>query len=338
MHAGAFVRFFSCYYFAMKPRPYKSVSPSTVLLMRQIIVGLMIIAFFGMLIVSVWYGTRIDAFTIKKVTITGGETIDHSEIEQVIKSKLEGSYLKVIPRAFAFTYPHEEIVAAVEAVPRVKDVTIIRKSGSELYVEFSEYVPQALWCDEVAIEQCYFLDDEGYAFSKAPGLVGGSFLRVTAIGRKPQEQSSPFGTDEYARVLELKNKFADAKWFVKRADIDTAGDAFLTLVDGGEFKVSLKQPADETVSNLITVLGSEQFDHIKPGNFEYIDLRFGSKVFVNEVTTEVSATTTVTATTSYAATTPSETTDEATATNEPIVASEEVIAEALSESVPATTE
>ena len=78
--------------------------------------------------------------------------------------------------------------------------------------------------------------------------------------------------------------FSDAKWEVTKVEIDSAGDAYMTIVGGGEFKVSLKQPAKETVDNLLTVLGSEQFAHLTPGNFDYIDLRFGSKVFVNEET------------------------------------------------------
>jgi cell division septal protein FtsQ len=260
--------------------------------MRQIITGVMIAAFFGMLIISIWYGTRVDAFTISKVTISGGETIPHGDVENVIKTKLEGSYMKIVPRAFAFTYPHEEIEQAVQEVGRIKNVTIVRSGGTELVVEFDEYVPHALWCRDGQSEGCFFLDDAGYSFSAAPTLVGGSFLRFISIGKDPSEHVQAFSENEYRTIHELTRLFAESKWFVSKAEVDAAGDAFLTIVDGGEFKVSLKQPANETVSNLLTVLGSENFDHIKPGNFEYIDLRFGSKVFVNEVTIDASATTT----------------------------------------------
>jgi cell division septal protein FtsQ len=284
----------------------------------------MIVAFFGMLIVSLWYGSRIEALTIKEVTISGGETIEHSEVEKAVREKISGHYLKLVPRTFAFTYPHKEIVEAVKVIPRVKDVKVVRLGGSRLYVEFSEYEPQALWCAESDMNNCHFLDEYGYAFSKAPGLVGGSFIRIVSIGKQPEQHLSPFNPDDYARVIELKDKFAKVNWFVRRADIDTSGDAFLTIVDGGEFKVSLKQSADETVSNLLTVLGSEQFSHIEPGNFEYVDLRFGSKVFVNEVTTVISASSTAS---SSVATSPEPLSQD----SEPIIASEETIAEALAE-------
>ncbi len=270
----------------MKSRPHKGVSPSTVLLMRQIIVGLMIVAFFGMLLISIWYGSRAEAVTISKVSVRGGETISHAEVERLVREKLDGTYLKFVPRSFAFTYPHDDIESRVREIKRIKNLTIMRSGGTELIVEFDEYTPHALWCKDSDSEGCYFLDENGYAFSSAPSLSGGSFMRFVAIGKAPKEHEQAFDSEQYHRAHELVNRFRDAGWDVSKAEIDAAGDAFLTVTGGGEFKVSLKQDAKTTVDNLLTVLNSEKFAHINPGNFEYVDLRFGSKVFVNEVTLE----------------------------------------------------
>lgn len=274
----------------MKPRPYRSVSPSTVLLMRQIIVGLMIIAFFGMLIISVWFGTRIQAFTLSEVKVTGGETIPHDEVEKIVRSKLDGAYMKLVPRTFAFTYPEEEIISGIREIKRIKNLKVVRSGGTGLVIEFDEYIPHALWCESGEAKDCFFLDDSGYSFSPAPSLSGGSFLRFISVGKGPAEHTQAFATEDYQKIHELVALFAQANWFISTIEIDAAGDAFLTVVEGGEFKVSLKQSAKETVDNLLTILNSEKFSHIKPGNFEYIDLRFGSKVFVNEVTIDTTAT------------------------------------------------
>lgn len=273
----------------MKPRPYKSVSPSTVLLMRQIIVGLMITAFLGMLIISIWYGTRVDAVTLSTVSVRGGETISHEEVERIARERMNGAYLKLVPRSFAFTYPHDDIQNGIREIKRIKNLSVMRGGGTELVIEFDEYVPHSLWCKDSDTEGCFFLDDAGYSFSPAPSLDGGSFMRFVAIGKGPSEHVQAFPEEEYRRVHELVGLFASAGWYISRAEIDAAGDAFLTIVDGGEFKVSLRQPAKETVDNLLTVLNSEKFAHIQPGNFEYVDLRFGSKVFVNEVTLETTS-------------------------------------------------
>ncbi len=268
----------------MKPRPYKSISPSTVLLIRQIIVGVMIIAFFGMLITSVWYLTRLETFTINKVTVTGGETIPHEQIEAIVKSKLDGAYLKIVPRVFAFTYPEADIINSIKEIERIKNLTVVRSGATEVVVTFDEYEPHALWCKNNETEGCFFLDDSGYSFTTAPSLSGGSFLRMVTIGKDPSIHAQAFDTEQYKAAQELVTVLADAKWPISKAEIDAAGDGFLTVAGGGQFKITLKQSAKETVDNLMTVLGSEKFKHIKPGNFEYIDLRFGEKVFVNEET------------------------------------------------------
>lgn len=268
----------------MKPRPYKSMSPRKVLLIRQLIVGTMIAAFFGMLIMSVWYVTRLQSLTLSQVTVRGGETIAPSEIEAIVKNELSGNYLKLIPHTFAFAYPHKKVTDKIKENDRVNHLSIVRSGGTELVVEFDEYLAHALWCKEGDDTNCFFVDEAGYSFSKAPSLKGGSFLRLTSIGREPGEHVQAFETEQYKRVGELTAAFAEQKWLVSKVEIDAASDAYMTIVGGGEFKVSLKQPANETVANLTTVLGSEQFAHLEPGNFEYIDLRFGSKVFVNEET------------------------------------------------------
>jgi GDP-D-mannose dehydratase len=54
------------------------------------------------------------------------------------------------------------------------------------------------------------------------------------------------------------------------------------LANESFIKASLRQSVEATLSNLSTVLRSEEFAHLQTSNFHYIDLRFGSKVFINE--------------------------------------------------------
>lgn len=275
----------------------------------------MITAFFGMLLISVWYVSRADAFTLSSVVVTGGETVSHEEITTLVKNELSGAYLKFVPKTFVFTYPHEAIVTSILAHPKIKSVEVTPRGRTELRVDFKEFTPHALWCSPIEATTCFYLDETGFAFAAAPKLEGGALLRLVSIGRNPEADITPFSVEHYTLVQDLATRLAEARWYPDLIEIDGAGDAYFSLVGGGEFKISLTQPADETMSNLSTILGSEQFAHIKPGNFEYIDLRFGSKVFVNEVIVETTASTTATTTDSIP---------------EAIAEAEEVVAELLS--------
>ena len=72
-------------------------------------------------------------------------------------------------------------------------------------------------------------------------------------------------------------------WSVRQVSVDGARDAFLLLRGAGdsEIIISLKDEGSSIADNFKTVLGSDEFENLAPGEFQYIDLRFGNKVFVN---------------------------------------------------------
>lgn len=225
------------------------------------------------------------------MTVEGGETIPHADIESIINEKLEGTYLGLVPRRFSPLYPKDEIIIEIANVERIKSVSIERSGGKALIATFDEYIPDALWCGGES-EECTFLDETGYSFTYAPNLTGGSFLRLERTGIESFTGTQAFTTESYGRINNLVALLADASWFVSVVEIDAANDIYLQIVEGGELKVTLADDPASIVDNLLTVLTSPEFVHIKPGNFEYIDLRFGNKVFVSEFKIEEVATST----------------------------------------------
>ena len=59
-------------------------------------------------------------------------------------------------------------------------------------------------------------------------------------------------------------------------------DVLYTVAGGGVLKVSQRMTADESFQNLSTLLNAKDFIHLQDGVFQYIDLRFGDKIFLNE--------------------------------------------------------
>jgi hypothetical protein len=279
----------------MKPRPKKRlqpIDPSTLHLIKHISRGVLLFGVIALVLTGVWHVTRLPIFTITTVTATGGITIDEAEVERKATAVLEGSYLKFIPRRFSFFYPYEALVSEVQTVPRIKDVVVERVDRQLIAITFAEYVPDALWCVSKDSDECLFLDESGYAFGEAPDLRGGSLIRYYALQDSPAVGESPFFGEVYRTTQAFADALAATGWYVKSVEIDSAADAFYTLVGGGELKVSLKDESERTLSFLATVRESKEFAHLLPGNFEYIDLRFGTKVFVNEVALELDGSTT----------------------------------------------
>ena len=266
----------------MQPRRKKRLDPNTVVIMKQIFRGCLVLLGAAVLVTAIWHGTRVQVLTIDTVSVSGGKTIKHSLVEELAQKELEGEYFGLIPKRFAWLYPEKSIHESLRDVERIHDISINRVNGKEIKITFDEYVSRALWCESVESDNCVFLDEEGFAFAPAPKLTGGSFLRFVQIGQTPELQKNISAVESYNDLFLLTELLAEQSWFVSHIELDTVGDAFLSLVDGGELKIALSQSPEETLDNFLTVISSEDFSHVEPGNFQYIDLRFGKKVFVNE--------------------------------------------------------
>jgi hypothetical protein len=272
----------------MRPRQKSVVSrlnPATVHLLKQFGWGLLSVSICALIITGIWYGTRLSVFTIQNVSASGGITIQSSEVIARAEPVLEGAYLKLVPRRFTYSYPEEAIEASVSTVPRIKNVRVEKESNQSILITYDEYVPDALWCDKEG-KDCLFIDASGYAFGEAPDLKGGSLIRYHTSETPLKVGATPFLVDDYNQTKDFAERLAGTGWFVANVEIDSVRDVFYTLVGGGELKVTLGEKNERTLEYLNTIRISEEFSHLEPGNFEYIDLRFGTKVFVNEVKPE----------------------------------------------------
>lgn len=265
-----------------KKRGQRAQNPRIVLI-RQIVIGVLLFTFVGLIGTGIWYGSRVEALTLTEVEVIGGETIDHENVRTIAEEELTGAYYHLVPRRFAWTYPEETITERISAIERVKNVHIERTSGQKLVVVFEEHKPFALWCETLTTQECLFLDREGFAFGHAPKLQGSAFLRFSETDRVPQVGESPF-TGAFVQESSAFIKRVYNELDLNIIQIEKTDDEELTyhIAGGGELKVSLRMDTDKTFENLETILFSEQFSHIAPGNFQYIDLRYGNKIFVNE--------------------------------------------------------
>jgi cell division septal protein FtsQ len=259
------------------------IDPSKIMLLKQLGVGVAIFSFLGLMVAGLWYGTRVSFLTITDIAVEGGETIPHDVVKKIVTETLTGTYIGIIPRQFAWWYPEDEIIQNISQIPRMKDPVVTRESGRALSVRFSEYEPYALWCAERSSDNCLFVDKSGYAFGVAPKLSGGAFLRYRTLGREMQvgtvmaERPDIDTMEKFVALVEDNLQFS-----ITQIETDTVGDVFYILAGGGELKATLRDDATTVFDNLRAILASDEFKDVRPGNFQYIDLRFGNKVFVNE--------------------------------------------------------
>jgi len=263
----------------------------------QIATGVLALLLLAGVLAGVYYLTRLPAVTIETITVSGGERMSHEEVREAVADELRGSYLLIVPRRFTYLYPKDDIHAALDAFPQLYDVSVSRTDRTTLSVTFREYVPHALWCAEEASTMCLYLTRSGVAFAPAPSLSGSALLRYSTAGREPQvgERALPRETlarlSTFARLLEAGLDFR-----VYAVHRTAENDIRVDLHSGGELVLPSEVDPENIYTNLESVLAAEEFSDIRDGSFNYIDLRFGEKVFVREDFARASGTATGTAT------------------------------------------
>jgi hypothetical protein len=150
-----------------------------------------------------------------------------------------------------------------------------------LRVDFKEYVPFALWCGVEDEESCFFINRAGYAFGQSPDLRGGTLIRYSQLGTEPTRGASYLDVSQFTQLQNLIDLLREQGWFANQVIVDQVSDASVFVGGGSELKVALSDEPDVVMGNLQTVLATEEFLDLAPGNFAYIDLRFGNKVYVS---------------------------------------------------------
>jgi len=251
----------------------------------QIYIGIGITLGIALLLTAIYYGSRIESLQITEIQVHGGYTIPHDVVRSEVAAMLVGSHFRLIPYTFSWTYPKRAIIKRLEEIPRLKQSSLSLE-GQVLAVVFDEYQPAALWCT-VATSDCYFVDQSGFAFSRAPELTGGAFIRYGETGKEVEVKTQALDREFLKTSKAFAEKLADELGlYVTHVTVLDALDVTYTVSGGGVVKVSRRMDLDTTFKNLRTILLSESFTHLEAGAFQYIDLRFGDKVFVNEVTTK----------------------------------------------------
>lgn len=252
----------------------------------QLLVGIFLLLFLALSGAFVWYGSRLNSLTIADVKVEGGETIDHNTVRQIAEEEIVGEYYRLVPRRFVWTYPEEKIMERIKSLPRVSGVVLDASESGVLHIYLKEYEPFALWCaggdNGTVKEPCIFIDNEGQAFAAAPPLTGTALLRyrnndTPSVGEKPFGPTFLKETHRFAaEVGERFNFHVGVVEWIGQEDVS------YYVRGGGILKTTLRQPVNDTLDNLNVILASKEFQHLGPGDFAYIDLRFGDKVFVNE--------------------------------------------------------
>lgn len=235
----------------------------------------------GALVAAVLAGAviilRLGALRIKEVVVEGALATSPAAVQALASERLAGNYLFLLPRESIFLYPRGGIERAVTAAfPRFGAVSVSLHGLSTLFIEVSEREPFAIFCAET----CFFLDEGGFIFDKAPSFSEDVYVVYHAEGVAPALGESLLTRESFANVARFVNFFSAMK-LVPR-EVFLKGDAAtLSLSSGAEVLWRARDEAEKLEENLKAFLES---DALKSETRFWeraatVDLRTPNKVF-----------------------------------------------------------
>lgn len=246
-------------------------------------------------------------FRVKTVTVEGNKVVPTSEILNLVTGVTAGRYFYLIPKDHIFWYPTGFTSNHLLTVlPRLGKAEITRRNFNEVVVRVVERAPAALWCVGEERANCFFIDQAGLVYAPAPWFSSALFFEI--IGTT-SPQTFPTETVPAIYVRKLTRFAAAAPALLaatssevvrfESAELWPQGDAVFTVkqynvLAGGapltwHLRINLDQDLMTAGRNLSSVWHSNAFQKEFGANrtkLDYLDVRFGNKVFYKFKTNE----------------------------------------------------
>lgn len=245
------------------------------------VVFILITLLIGAIFVGVWFGARLPEVTITEVRVDGTHFIEAGAVREVVYETLSGSYLWLIPHVNSLLYPNRKVERTLEEVfLPINLVDVSRDGFTTLVVAIEERQEVAVWCaSRASTTPCYLMDNTGLLFETGER----STAMVTysgGVAGKPL--GAHFLNHEFPTLqMFLEDMHTATRRSPEAVVVDEYDDMYVYFKEGGELRFVRDYEPQLLLDNIASVFGSGRFQTEE--RLEYVDFRFGSKVYVKFV-------------------------------------------------------
>ncbi len=259
----------------------------------SILISILIVAIIG----GVSYFSGNARFLISNITVTGTRIINTSDIESKVRELLAGKYIKLFTKANTFIYPKDTIYNnLLSKFPRIEKLSLSRDGLHTIHINIEERAGSYLYCGKDVPElstdigeNCYFINDDGYIFDKAPYFSGNIYIKYYAP--LASNDTDPLGkqmltSDRFHTIARFIDGVALLGFKPNHIVINPKDDnnLYLNHAVGATSPVIIFKDQDDLeiiLDNLALSMSKPEFANeinSKYATLLYIDLRFNNKV------------------------------------------------------------
>ncbi len=221
---------------------------------------------------------------ISNITVRGAQTIATSTIEQKIRAQLTGSYLFVFPKDNILFYPNGRIEAAlIAAMPTIASASVHAENFQTISVTVVERKPKALWCGNTPSNPmpCFFLDESGKAYGAAQNFSDTTYANYFGSLSVNTNPKAYLTEDTFRALSALVDTIAASQKSatLRSVYVDDNQDVHVAFDTGFTLLFTLSADGGDVFQRFTLALQSDPFKNHALSDFEYLDLRFGDKLY-----------------------------------------------------------
>lgn len=262
--------------YSRKPEPKKPVS-------KGLWYSLTAFLALGVLGWGVWYLANLKYIRVDRIDVVGVRRLPATDIEQAGRDAVAGKQWLIFPRNNFFIISSVRVRDHLrEAFPQAAEIRVEKKFPNRLIVTVGERTLWGVVCSRPNAssppESCFYLDHAGTAYEELAS-VEGWLIPIIYIPEKSVigSQAVPQETLDFFDQAKDALTPINGNLVLLAVSSSTPSDVRLTLAENWDILVSSSRPPSEWVKILRTVLDKDIGE--KRAELEYVDLRFGNKVF-----------------------------------------------------------
>ncbi len=244
------------------------------------LLALIVLLFIGATVWGTSFVSYLPRFSINSIAVLGAHDISPHLISDYVETILNDGSYHFLSRTNIFLYPRAAIEKDIIGYfPRIRSAHVSRASllSTEVKIEVEERKSFALWCADSG--QCYQMDEGGFIFSPAPGAATSTqYVFEGGVGTSTSPIGQTFIRAHLPGLLTLLRFLGQAGLIPRGAIVENDQDFSVPLTAGFTLRASFGEDASALTKNLQLILSSDPLKG-RENQLEYVDLRFGNRVY-----------------------------------------------------------
>jgi cell division septal protein FtsQ len=227
-------------------------------------------------IIGMIFLLRADFLQVRNLAVLGADTVPQGNIKTAIQNYISGNKFFVIPKSDIFFINKNGLATALLAqFPRLQSVEINKQFFDKgLEIAVAERSADFLWCS--VSSQCYFMNKSGLVFEKSNNN-SDKIIFTGVLSGNPIMKNFVSGVEmqNYIKLIEV---FANAHFQITSINVE-AGDKTVVKINAGDIIFNPEDGDLTSAAQNAILLINQIIGKAPSAKFNYIDTRFGNKMF-----------------------------------------------------------